>query len=139
MKAKVVTRIGELKGLVTKTKATALTIDSTIANEEAELKLTKANAKLADLKNQETEFEGEMETARVMMDLAATKAAKEAEQANIDRFKGKMKEIADLRTEQKTIIEGVMKSKDQAKRSKKIAEALAENTDASIASVVKDA
>jgi len=80
-----------------------------------------------------------METARVMMDLAATKAAKDAEQANIDRFKGKMKEIADLRTEQNKIIDGVKKSKDQAKRSKKIAEALAENTDASIASVVKDA
>jgi hypothetical protein len=74
-----------------------------------------------------------------MKDMAAGKAAKAAEQANIDRYTKSMADLQILIDEQNLTLDDVKRSKEQGQRALALAENLADGSPESIQKVVDGA
>lgn len=94
----------------TKRGATALTIDSVLANEEAAFKLGRANAKLAELQVQATEVDASIKMLQTQISMSASASAKKGYEEEVTRWQATKKGIEDLKKEQDAIVADVKKT-----------------------------
>lgn len=115
----------------TSADATALTIESTINDEEAKIALDDATATLAELDARDTELQGYIKKAKVYLQLGDQTQAD-----SIKRFEAELGENDELRKQAQTAIDDVNKAKEQNAVASGIAADLAKGDDDSIQKVI---
>lgn len=105
MRGELAPQIAELTELVTTTAADALTVESRVANAENAIRLALAEAELAELDAQDTQYNADITRFQVFADMGDPEAA-----SNIERIRARMTENDSFRAEARAKIADVEES-----------------------------
>jgi hypothetical protein len=126
--------ITTMTALVEERSAIALTIESRVAAIEATIRLSAAEASLAELDAQNKSYEAEITRFEILSNMGNSEAA-----GNVTRLQGRMAENDEFRDEAKAAIADIKDSSEKSQRAGAVAEQLAKGGDADVQAVIDNA